>query len=79
MRFIRGLRPAGLGHHADVAKFHAELVVGRAGLRVVGSPSVVAEGLKPCEDFIDGHADDYTRNSKQANDDRRISIPPAPA
>jgi hypothetical protein len=45
----------------------------------VGSPSVVAEGLKPCEDFIDGHADDYTRNSKQANDDRRISIPPAPA
>jgi hypothetical protein len=28
----------------------------------VGTPSVVAEGLKPCEDFIDGHADDYTRN-----------------
>ena len=56
-----------LGHHADVAKFHAELVVGRAGLRVVGTPSVVAEGLKPCEDFIDGHADDYTCNFKQAN------------
>src|SRR5207247_1218161 len=60
-----------LGHRADVAKFHAELVVGRAGLRVVGTPSVVAEGLKPCEDFIDGHADDYTRDSKQANHDRR--------
>jgi hypothetical protein len=29
----------------------------------VGSPSVVAEGLEPCEDFIDGHADDCTRNS----------------
>ena len=56
-----------LGHRADVAKFHAELVVGHAGLRVVGTPSVVAEGFKPCEDFIDGHADDYTRNSKQDN------------
>jgi hypothetical protein len=52
-----------LGHRADVAKFHAELVVGRAGLRVVGTPSVVAEGLKPCEDFIDVHADDYMRKS----------------
>ena len=60
-----------LGHRADVAKFHAELVIGRAGLRVMGSPSVVAEGLKPREDFIDGHADDYTRNSRKANRDRR--------
>src|SRR5206468_9210696 len=60
-----------LGHRADVAKFHAELVVGRAGLRVVGTPSVVAEGLEPCEDVIDGHADDYTRDSKQGNHDRR--------
>ena len=56
-----------LGHGADVAKFNAELVVGHRGLRVVGTPSVVAEGLKPCEDFIDGHADDSTRNSEQAN------------
>ncbi len=38
---------------ADVAKFHAELVVERAGLRVVGMPSVVAGGLKSCEDFVD--------------------------
>jgi hypothetical protein len=35
----------------------------------VGSPSVVVEGLKPCENFIDGHADDYTRNSRQAKHD----------
>jgi hypothetical protein len=48
------------GHRPDVAKFHAELVVGRPGLRVVGSPSVVAERLEPCEDFFDGHAGDYT-------------------
>jgi hypothetical protein len=53
-----------LGHRADVAKFHAELVVGRAGLRVVGASSVVAEGLEPCEKFLDGLADDYTRSSK---------------
>ena len=38
---------------------------------VVGTPSVVAEGLEPGEDFIDGHADDSTRNSEQANHDRR--------
>jgi hypothetical protein len=55
------------GHRSDVAKFHAELVVRRAGLRIVGTPSVVAEGLELCEDFIDGHADDYARNSKQVN------------
>src|SRR5262249_47981917 len=60
-----------LGHRADVAKFHAELVVRRAGLRVVGTPSVVAEGLKLCEDFIDGHADYYTRNSQHDNHDCR--------
>ena len=41
-------------------------------LRVVGAPNVVAEGLKPREDLIDGHADDYKRNSKQAQHDRRF-------
>ena len=59
-----------LGHRADVAELHAELVVGRAGLRVVRTPGVVAEGLELCEDFVDGHADDYTRNPKQGNLDR---------
>ena len=61
-----------LGHRADVAKFHAELVVRRPGLRVVGTPSFVAEGLKLCEDFIDGHVDYYTRYSKHANHHLRL-------
>ena len=58
------------GHRADVAKFHAELVVGRAGLRVVLAPSVGAKGLQLRENFLDRHGDDNTPNEKHAKHGR---------
>jgi hypothetical protein len=42
----------------------------------VGTPSVVAEGLEPCEDFIGGHGDDYTRNSKKSTTNSLMKILP---
>src|SRR5690606_17224134 len=44
-----------LGEGADVAELHAELVVGRAGLRVVLAAGLVAHGFETGEDVVHGH------------------------
>lgn len=56
------------GQLAEVAQFYAKLIVWRTGFDVVLPPSVVAEGFELCEDFFDGHQDDYTRKLMRANE-----------